>query len=73
MFAYGIGILPLVKQLKAEFPDVTQPWYDGYSGALVTFSNIELYFSSLKLLDPVLKSVLILHPDNIEVGKRFMG
>ena len=27
MFAQGVGILPLIKQLKSEFPDVAQPQY----------------------------------------------
>ena len=34
MVAYGIGILPLIKNLKAEFTDVTQPWYADDAGAL---------------------------------------
>ena len=42
MVAYGIGIIPLIKNLKAEFPDVTQPWYGDYAGALGTFAKIEL-------------------------------
>ena len=27
IFAYGKGILLLIKKLEAEFPDATQPWY----------------------------------------------
>ena len=27
MIAYGIGILPLINNLKREIPDVTHPWY----------------------------------------------
>ena len=34
MIAYGIGILPLIKNIKQEIPDVTQPWYANYAGAL---------------------------------------
>ena len=37
MIAYGIGTLPLIKNPKAEFPDVTKPWYDGNAGELGTF------------------------------------
>ena len=33
MSTYGIGVLPLIKQLKAEYPDVTQPWYADNVGA----------------------------------------
>ena len=32
--AYGIGVLPLIKQLKMEYPDVNQPWYTRNAGAL---------------------------------------
>jgi hypothetical protein len=33
MFAYGIGILPLIHVLKQEFPEVEQPWYTDDVGA----------------------------------------
>ena len=48
MVAYGIGIIPLIKRLKVGFPDVTHPWYDDDAGVLGTFSDVELYFNSLK-------------------------
>ena len=38
MFAYGIGILLLIKELKAEFSDLTQPWYADDAGALGKFT-----------------------------------
>ena len=47
---YVIGILLLIKQLKAEFPDITQHWYADNFGAIGTFSNVKLYFNSLKLI-----------------------
>ena len=50
MVVYGIVVLPLVKRLKVEYPNVAQPWYADYSGALVMFYNIGLYFNSLKIL-----------------------
>ena len=34
MVAYGIGILLLIKNLKAQFTDVTQPWYADDDGEL---------------------------------------
>ena len=49
MVAYGIGILLLTKQLKAEFPDVTHPWYADDVGALSMIANVELYFNLLKI------------------------
>ena len=47
MIAYGIGILPLIKNIKREIPDVTQPWYADKDGYLDTFARIETYFDSL--------------------------
>ena len=45
-------IILLIKLMKAEFPDVTQPWYDENSSALGTFANVELYLNLLKLFGP---------------------
>ena len=42
MFAYGIDILPLIKNMISEFPDVTQPWYADDAGALVSTLLMEL-------------------------------
>ena len=76
MVAYGIGILPLIKTLKVGFSDIPYPWYADNLGALGKFSNVELYFNSLKRFIPGLgyypkhsKSVLIIHPGNLESGK----
>ena len=76
MVAYGIGIHPPIKQLKAEFPDITQPWYTDDASALLTFENVKLYFNFLKRFGPgrgyypdPSKIVLIVHPENIEVRK----
>ena len=45
--AYGMGILPLIKNIKRAIPDVTQPWYADDSGDLGTFARLETYFDSL--------------------------
>ena len=39
MIAYGIGIIPLIKNLKQEIPDVTQPCYADDAGVLGTFRD----------------------------------
>ena len=52
MVDYGIGILPLIKNMKAEFPDDNHPWYADDVGALGKFSRIKSYFNSLKRLGP---------------------
>ena len=78
MIAYGIGILPLINNLKREIPNVTQPWYSDNAGSLVAFARIETYFYSLTWNGPGRRyylessnSVLILHPENIKAGKEF--
>ena len=78
MFTYGIGFILTIKRLKAEYHDVTQPWYAYDYVALGMFDNIGLYSNSLKLFSPVRgyypepsKIVLIMHPDNLTAGKYF--
>ena len=78
MIAYGIVILPLIKYIKREIPDVKHPWYADDAGALVTFARIETYFDLLTRQGSgrgyhpkPSKSVLIVRPDNIEAGKVF--
>ena len=44
MIACGIGILPLIKNLKIELPGVTQPWYADDAGTLGTFARTERIF-----------------------------
>ena len=41
MIVYGIGILPLIKNLERAIPDVTHPWYTDDAGALGTFARLE--------------------------------
>ena len=78
MVAYGIGIILLIKHLKAEFTGFTQPQYSENAGALSTFKKVELYFNYLKRF--VLgcgyypgppKTFLVIHPDIIESVKWF--
>ena len=52
MIAYGIGILPLIKNTKQEMPDVTQPYYSEDSGDLGMFVRLETYFDSLTRQGP---------------------
>ena len=78
MVAYGIDVLPLIKNLKSEFPDITQTCYAANAGALCTFTNVELNFNWLKQFglgrgyypEPSI-SALIVHPENIEARNRF--
>ena len=52
MVDYGILVLPLIKFLKAAYPDITHPWYKDDPGALGTFGNLGLYFNTLKHFGP---------------------
>ena len=40
MIVYRIGILPLIKNLKREIPDVTQTWYADDARDLGTFTRL---------------------------------
>ena len=72
MIAYGIRIIPLIKNMKREIPDVTQPWYSDYAIVLGTFVRLETYFDSLTSQVPEEgyhpkppKSILIVRLENI--------
>ena len=77
MFAYGLGILPLIRQLKADFPEVEQPWYADDAGAGGNFSEIRRFFSKLEEIGPNYgyypepsKSILVVRQHNLEAAKR---
>ncbi len=76
MFAYGIGILPLIRQLKAEFPQVEQPWYADDAGAGAKFDEIERFFRRLCEIGRLFgyypeptKSILIVRQHNLEEAR----
>ena len=78
MVAYSIGFLPLTKQMKVVYPDVTQPCYKDGASEIGTFNNIGLYFNSLRNFGPgrgyylePSKSVIIVHTENLAAGKYF--
>ena len=69
MIAYGIGILPLIKNLTWDIHNFTQPWYADDARDLGTFAILETYFDSLTRQGPgwgyhpqPTKSVLIVRP-----------
>ena len=78
IIAYGIGILPLIKNLKQDITDVTRTLYADDAGALGTFARIETYFNSLthqglgrRYYPEPSKSILIVHPENLKDRKEF--
>ena len=78
MVANGIGVLPLIKRVKAAYPDVTQTWYTDNSGALGTFDNIGSQFNALKIFGrgcinytETSKRILFFHPNKLIERKEF--
>ena len=68
----------MIKFSKAVYLDATHIFYAGDTGAFGTYDNIKVYFSSLKQFSPGCeycpkpsKSVQIVLPDNILLGKYF--
>ena len=49
MIAYGIGVLPLIIDLRRAHPRVMQPWYADDTGAGGEFCDIMAHFRDLQL------------------------
>jgi hypothetical protein len=76
MFAYGIGILPLIRRLQEEFPTVKQPWYADDAGAGGSFTDLRQFFLRLQEIGPAYgyfpeptKSILIARAHNQHTAK----
>ena len=72
MIAYGIGIPPLIRELREAHPRVTQPWYVDYAGAGGTFAEVQAHFQDLQVWGPargyypeLTKSILVVTPGNV--------
>ena len=50
--AYGIGVLPLIRELWDTPPRFTQPWYAGDTGAGGKFGNILDHFKDMHKKGP---------------------
>ena len=72
MISYGIGVLPLIRYLRRDHPQVTQPWYVDDAGAGGSFGAVMAHFRNLQLkgpargyfLDPT-KSILVVAERNV--------
>ncbi len=80
MVGYGVGVLPLIRKLKAEFPTVSQPWYADDAGAGAKFTDILAFFKRLKELGPqygyfpeASKSILVVRESNLEAAEKFFS
>ena len=47
MVEYGLGLLPLIREMCMACPSVTQPWYADDAGAGVTFKGIRRHLDNL--------------------------
>ena len=47
IITYGIGLIPLIRELRGAHPRVTQPWYSDDAGAGGKFQNILEHFGDL--------------------------
>ena len=80
MIAYGIKILQLIKNIKQEIPDITQPWYADDDGALGKLERLEIYFYFLTRQDLGMgyypnptKNIVIVRPEEYRAGKIVWG
>ena len=72
MIIYGLGIRPLIQDLRTDHPIVNQPWYDNDSRVIGTFSGIRRHLNGLMVrgtrwvffLEPT-KSILVIFPRNV--------
>ena len=75
---YGLGILPLFRDLRADHPRVTQPWYADDSGAKGTLTGIKQNLNVLVVQgsprgyfpEPT-KSILVVSPQNVPQVEAF--
>jgi hypothetical protein len=72
MFAYGVGLLPLIRALKKACPEVVQTWYADDAGAAGKFKAIKQQFAKLQEIGPhygyypePTKSILIVSQNNL--------
>ena len=48
MIAYGIGVLPLIRELREAHPRITQPWYTDDAGSGGAFKDAQAHFEDLQ-------------------------
>jgi hypothetical protein len=44
MLGYALGILPIIRQLKVEFPEAEQPWYADDAATVAIFARMHAMF-----------------------------
>ena len=78
MIDYGIGVLPLIRDLSRDHPHVTQPWYADDAGAGGKFGDVMAHFRDLQqrgmdqgyVPEPT-KSILVVAEQNVPRAKEY--
>ena len=78
MIAYGIGVLPLIRDLRRYHPHVTQPWYANDVGVGGKFGDVMAHFRDLQprgtdqgyFPEPT-KSILVVAKRNVPRTKEY--
>ena len=80
MVAYGLGILPLIRELQKAHTGVTQPWYADGAGADGIFELIRRHLNELMVQGPprgylseLTKSVLVVSLRNVPRAEAFFS
>ena len=81
MIVYGIGVLPLIRELRNAHSQVTQPWYADDTGSGGSFQQMQAHFQDLQAQGPArgyypepTKSIFVVAPGNVaKAEEHFRG
>ena len=78
MIAYGIWVLPLIRVLRTDHPQVSQPWYADNAGAGGKFGAAMAHFRDIQLKGPArgyfpepTQSILVVSEKNVPQAKEY--
>ena len=78
VITYGIGVIPLIRELRGAHPRVTQPWYADDAGEGGNFEHITVYLRDLQARGPIRgyypelnKSILVVALRNVTRVEEF--
>ena len=80
MILYGLTVVPLIRDLKKQFPELTHIWFADDGNAIGNFHLLDEFFNYVHKhgkpfgfqLDPR-KCVLVTHPDNLARAQTLFG
>ena len=79
MITYGLGILPVIQDFRADHPRVTQPWYTDESGTGNNFAVIRRHLDDLVVQVPSwgyfpepIKRILVVSLQNVPRAEAFI-